>query len=1281
MKKLALIISLLFSLSSVHAQGPGTVYGAYKFMGPLGIPKDSTLPPTANRNWPHVAGLGDSLFLWSWRQQKWILVIGAGGGGTTYSNGYGLTLASNIFKVDTFAIETRARSLKQLDSLHAIVTYTNGLGILPLTGNVIAVDTFQMATKPYAKMVGDSIRRQIGIPTLQQVITSSATLTSANNILLNGNSISFNNGLFNVTSSFSTDGNFGSMNINQSESRMDFSTGFGTANFRIIPRVSNAPYILLKSFTPAGTTTEFEVKTESISLRPHLGNINIDTLQVSAFDTTAYKIVVHKKTTGDLAELPYWPTFGGSGARAFYVDNIIRSGFDSAFYWRSDTSFAGRAYKLAVNSSKLTLTRPAGENSDTTVSWLLDVVEANISRNNLGGGALTVANGGTNLTSFTKGDIMVATGATTLVKLAVGTDGYVLTADAAQASGVKWAASGGGIGSETDPLSIHNQYGYQTGAVFNVKSGRFQDTIYLPGTGYIIKNGTGTDWINLSTDGPSGIGANGAGVDAWIGYVKTGAQYFPDALSGDVIYRNIYGNLRFGVGNGLTVNSSMQIINSNYRVRITKAATDIITDTSIGKTLVVNTSGEIIGRGYWYGAGGGGTGTVTSVSVVSANGFAGSVATATTTPAITLSTTVTGMIKGNGTAFSAATADVDFEAPHTTLSGYGITDALSNSTTSTQDGYFGTIKLKDVTNPSHYLTLRDNEDLTAARTLNIITGDLDRTLTFTGNATISGTNTGDQTISLTNDLSGSGTGTISATIATGAVSNSKLAQMAQHTYKGNNTGSTADAADITSTQLTADLNLFTSTLQGLAPSSGGGTTNFLRADGTWAAPPTGFTNPMTTLGDIIYGGTAGAATRLAGNTTTTGKFLLSLGASSAATAPTWDDGLTYFIRNGSASSQTGSIWVSGQIKTDGAVNVGTNLNIGNQATFNLGGNPYAYFSNGWSNQGSYKFWGASGGTLLFQLDYTQTLTAPGNFVIGSGDLTGMTDGSKLSVRLDNSANGVNLGTFRVNQTASSTSVSTALQPWLRTTHSSGTVADVRTFVAVYDQGSANAVTEARVGEFSALMSNATGGTISTLKMVQASMSANTSTATTITNSYGFFYKAPGGSGTITLTNPTYAFYNDDASAQSLFKGKLFLPSLGTTAPDKSLGYVSSTGEVVALNSVQTAQGSYTPTTSNLVNITSETTGTAYYMRVGNMISVDGFYSPTVTSTGSACTVKFTLPVTSDLTGNDLYGVITSSDNTASGTVTWDATNDKAILQFKSTVTTPSFNFHFSYRVQ
>jgi len=58
-------------------------------------------------------------------------------------------------------------------------------------------------------------------------------------------------------------------------------------------------------------------------------------------------------------------------------------------------------------------------------------------------------------------------------------------------------------------------------------------------------------------------------------------------------------------------------------------------------------------------------GTVTSASVVSANGFAGTVATATTTPAITLTTSISGVLKGNGTAISAATAGTDYAAPAT----------------------------------------------------------------------------------------------------------------------------------------------------------------------------------------------------------------------------------------------------------------------------------------------------------------------------------------------------------------------------------------------------------------------------------------------------------------------------------------------------------------------------------------------------------------------------------------------------------------------------------------
>ena len=79
------------------------------------------------------------------------------------------------------------------------------------------------------------------------------------------------------------------------------------------------------------------------------------------------------------------------------------------------------------------------------------------------------------------------------------------------------------------------------------------------------------------------------------------------------------------------------------------------------------------------GGGGGGSGTVTDVSVVSANGLAGTVANSTTTPAITLSTSVTGIVKGNGTALSAATAGTDYVAPGGAL-GTPSSGTLTNTT-------------------------------------------------------------------------------------------------------------------------------------------------------------------------------------------------------------------------------------------------------------------------------------------------------------------------------------------------------------------------------------------------------------------------------------------------------------------------------------------------------------------------------------------------------------------------------------------------------------------------
>ncbi len=84
------------------------------------------------------------------------------------------------------------------------------------------------------------------------------------------------------------------------------------------------------------------------------------------------------------------------------------------------------------------------------------------------------------------------------------------------------------------------------------------------------------------------------------------------------------------------------------------------------------------------------------------------------------------------------------------------------------------------------------------------------------------------------------------------VTNAKLSQMSAHTFKGNNTGSTANASDLTQTQLTAEINAMVGDsgsggTKGLVPAPGAGdaaANKFLKADGTWAVVATGSTGDI-----------------------------------------------------------------------------------------------------------------------------------------------------------------------------------------------------------------------------------------------------------------------------------------------------------------------------------------------------------------------------------------------------------------------------------------------------
>ena len=106
--------------------------------------------------------------------------------------------------------------------------------------------------------------------------------------------------------------------------------------------------------------------------------------------------------------------------------------------------------ELDVSSTYLSQTAsnvafaPAGTIGSTNVQSAIEEVNTECRNiNNVASGILTTGYGGTGFNTYTKGDILVASG-TTLVRQAVGTNGQVLTANSAFGGGVHWTTPSSG---------------------------------------------------------------------------------------------------------------------------------------------------------------------------------------------------------------------------------------------------------------------------------------------------------------------------------------------------------------------------------------------------------------------------------------------------------------------------------------------------------------------------------------------------------------------------------------------------------------------------------------------------------------------------------------------------------------------------------------------------------------------------------------------------------------------------------------------------------------------
>ena len=269
------------------------------------------------------------------------------------------------------------------------------------------------------------------------------------------------------------------------------------------------------------------------------------------------------------------------------------------------------------------LTSPAVTTSLTTPSATFALVNATATTVNLAGAATTLNLGAATGTAtvnnttlaakaITASTTLAVTGTSTLTGAVTATAGVTgpITSSSATITGgsitgiTDLAVADGGTGASTAATALNNLLPSQTSAASK----------------YLQSDGTNASWdaVSLSTadiTGTLGV-ANGG----------TGQTSFTD---GQLLIGNTTGNTLTPAT--LTAGSGVTITNGSGA--ITVAFT------------------------------GPGAGSVTSASVVTANGFAGTVATATSTPAITLTTSITGVLKGDGTAISAATAGTDYVTP------------------------------------------------------------------------------------------------------------------------------------------------------------------------------------------------------------------------------------------------------------------------------------------------------------------------------------------------------------------------------------------------------------------------------------------------------------------------------------------------------------------------------------------------------------------------------------------------------------------------------------------
>ena len=355
-------------------------------------------------------------------------------------------------------------------------------------------------------------------------------------------------------------------------------------------------------------------------------------------------------TTNGAGANPTWVTPGGGGyvlptASATTLGGVkVGSNLNIDANGVLSVAGVGTVTSVGITSTDLTVS-----NSPVTSSGNITV--------NLNTVAPT--KGGTGQTTYSRGDVLYSSSTNTLARLPIGTTGQVLTVDAAGLP--VWAASGGGSGGVTQIIA-------GTGVTISPTGGTGAVTINATGGG----GGSGTVTSVSGTGTVNGITLSGT-------VTSSGNLTLGGSLSGVSLSTQVTGTLPVANGGtGITttpVNGAIDIGNGTGFTRTTLTAGSGISITNGSGSITISATG-----------GGGGSGTVTSVGLTMPSGFTVGSSPVTSSGTIAVSTSLNGILAGNGSGFTTITVGSGLTYTGGTLSASGSSYILPPATASVLGG-------------------------------------------------------------------------------------------------------------------------------------------------------------------------------------------------------------------------------------------------------------------------------------------------------------------------------------------------------------------------------------------------------------------------------------------------------------------------------------------------------------------------------------------------------------------------------------------------------------------